>query len=298
MKSTMNCMKYDNTEYWTDIYKRYGGDLQAVGHPGLSKKLNELKYDSETNTILRSLRDIGNEFRQAGKGRLSILDVGAGGGYWSKVVYDAFHEQGFSVKVTALDISQEALDIVRKRNPHINTVRKDLKTINPDVFSQGFDLVIACYCLHHLINLDDFLNGLRFVGRSVNADGFLIIMDPILTLPFSRFDVIDFPSYQGNGIPRHLYLIEDVLGKEGFYREVMWPAVSFLLNGNIEGYDPFSYTLASILWRALCMLIYRSDRFVQLLSGILFTLDRALKGLNLAFSSNVCVYRKSTSQTL
>ncbi|OEU82933.1 MAG: hypothetical protein BA865_04245 [Desulfobacterales bacterium S5133MH4] len=288
-------MKYDNTEYWTGIHKTYEGHLQAVGHPTLCRKLNELKYQSEGNTMLDSVWGICREFRQAGKKKLSILDVGAGTGYWSKMVYDAFDKEGFHVRATALDMSEDALDIVRRHNPQIDTVQEDLKTINPDLFTHGFDLVISCYCLHHLVNLDDFLNALRFVARSVSIDGFLIIMDPVLTLPFSRFDVIDFPSYQGNGIPRHLYLIEDVLVNEGLCKKEIRHAVSFLLNGNIEGYDWFSYTAASALWRALCVLVYKSESFVRLLSGILSSLDRALKGLNMAFSSSVCVCGRPTS---
>jgi hypothetical protein len=103
--------KYNNTAYWTDIHRRHEGRLQAVGHPTLSKKLNELKYESEANTILRILQDIGEEFRESRKEKLSVLDVGAGAGYWSKVVHDVFQRQGFTVEVSLLDISQEALDV-------------------------------------------------------------------------------------------------------------------------------------------------------------------------------------------
>ncbi len=291
-------MKYDNTEYWTGIHKKHKGHLQAVGHPTLCKRLNELKYQSEGNTMLDSVRGICREFRLMGKKKLSILDVGAGTGYWSKMVYDAFDKERFQVRATALDLSLDALDIVRRHSQHIDTVQEDLKTINPDLFARGFDLVISCYCLHHLVNLEDFLNALRFVAKSVSIDGFLIIMDPILTLPFSKFDVIDFPSYQGNGIPRHLYLIEDVLAKEGLCKRAIRPAVSFLLNGNIEGYDWFSYTAASTLWKALCMFIYKSDPLARLLSGVLLPLDKTLKDFYMAFSSSVCVYRKSMSKTL
>jgi SAM-dependent methyltransferase len=171
-------------------------------------------------------------------------------------------------------------------------VQNDLKTVDPEKFSHKFDLVISCYCLHHLVNLDDFLNALRFVAKGVNLGGFLIIMDPVLTLPYSRFDVIDFASFKGNGIPRHLYVIEDILGKEGFTREIIKPAVSFVLNGNIEAHNWLTYGLASIVWRTLCKLIYKSEALVRLSSGILVALDQALKRTNLAFGSKVCVYKK------
>lgn len=294
VKSKLN--KYNNTTYWKDIHKKNLGPLQTVGHPMLCKNLNRLKYESESSSILSSLQDIGYKFTLMGKKKLSILDVGAGGGFWLKIVNEAFEKQGFRIELTALDLSREALETLQRHNSHINIIQEDLKTINPDIFSNSFDLVISCYCLHHLVNLEDFLNALRFAGRSVNRGGFLIVMDPVLNLPFSKFDIIDFPTYAGNGIPRHLYLLEDILGKEGFFRQVIQPAVSFLLNGNIEGYGWFSYSMASIIWKVLCMFVYKSDPFVKLSTSILLVLDKALKSSNLSFSSSVCVYRKSNSE--
>jgi SAM-dependent methyltransferase len=287
-------MKYDNSTYWTEIHRKYEGKLKAVGHPSLSEHLNRLKYESEANTILNLLNKVGQIFHDRGIGSLSVLDVGAGMGYWSEVVYGAFIEQGFRVSVTALDLSHTALSILQGRNPQMRTIQEDLKSINPDQYGQTFDLVISCYCLHHLVNVDDFVNGLRFSGRSVKDGGFLVIMDPILTLPYSRFDVIAFAAYRGNGIPRHLYLIEDILEKEGFRKEAINPAVSFILNGNIEGYDPLSYATVDMIWRGLGIL-YRSDRFVRLFSWFLVRSDEILKRLRLAFSSSACVYMRSVS---
>lgn len=287
-------MKYNNRGYWRDIHKEYKGALRAVGHPTFSEHLNQLKYESEARTILYCLQKIGTQFNKTEGRTLSLLDVGAGTGYWSGIAYQAFIKQGFCVSVTALDISEDALEILRKRSPHVRTICEDLKTISPDRFIRTFDVVLSCYCLHHLVNLNDFLNGLRFAGRSVKSGGFLMIMDPILTMPYSRFDVIDFSSYKGNGIPRHLYLIEDVLSGEGFSRQAVWPAVSFLLNGNIQGYDPLSYAIASMLWRGLGIL-YGSDWSVRLLSRPLFHLDGVFKSLGLSFSSSVCIFSKSSS---
>lgn len=287
-------MEYNDKAYWTDIHKKYRGELRAVGYPTLSEHLNQLKYRSETNVVLRGLKEISPQFRKAGKEAISLLDVGGGSGYWSDLSYREFLEQGFQVSVTALDISEDALEVFRKRRPQFSTVCEDLRTIDIDRFRHAFDLVLSCYCLHHLVRLDDFLNGLRFAGRSVKEGGFLMVMDPILTLPFSRFDVIVFSSYHGNGIPRHLYLIEDVLSQEGFRRHWVRPAVSFLLNGNIEAYDPLSYMLMRFLWGRLSY-FYKSEHFLGLFSNILIHLDEVLKRLGLAFHSSLCIYEKNSS---
>jgi SAM-dependent methyltransferase len=287
-------MKYNNKTYWTDIHRKYKGELRAVGYATLSEGLNQLKYGSEANAVFHGLKEIRSQFGKGRKKAISLLDVGSGSGYWSELIHRELLGQGFEVSVTALDISEEALEDLRKRRPLFSTVCKDLRTIDIDQFRHAFDVVVSCYCLHHLVHLDDFLNGLRFAGRSVKEDGFLILMDPILTLPFSRFDVLVFPSFHGNGIPRHLYLIEDVLSKEGFKRHGVWPAVSFLLNGNIEAYDPLSYMLIRLLWGGLSF-FYRSEHFVRLFSAILIYLDEILKRLGLGFSSSLCIYKKTSS---
>ena len=285
-------MKYNYKTYWADIHRKYKGKLQAVAYPTLSEYLNLLKYRSETKVVLRGLKEINPHFKKDRGEVISVLDVGAGSGYWSDLIYRYFFEQGFNVNLIALDISEDALEVLRKHSPQFGTVCADLSTIDINRFRQAFDLVLSCYCLHHLVHLDDFLNGLRFAGRSVKEGGFLILMDPILTLPFSRFDVIFSPSYCGNGIPRHLYLIEDILSKEGFQRRWVWPAVSFLLNGNIEAYDPLSYMLMRFLWGSLSF-FYKSENFVRLFSSIFVHLDEILKRLGLAFSSSFCIYEKT-----
>jgi len=286
-------MKYDNITYWMDLHRKYMGELRAVGYPTLSEPLNQLKYRSEANAVLRGLKEVSPQFTWGEKKATSLLDVGAGSGYWSDLICRELLDQKFEVSVTALDISEEALEDLRKRRPQINMVHEDLRTINMDRFRQAFDVVVSFYCLHNLVHLDDFLNGLRFAGRSVKADGFLILMDPILTLPFSRFDVLVFQSFDGNGIPRHLYLIEDVLSRKGFTRHGIWPAVSFLLNGNIEAYDPLSYVLMRSLWAGLSFL-YKSEHFVRIFSAILIYTDEILKRLGLGFSSSLCIYRKTS----
>lgn len=286
------CLKYENSVYWTNLYREYGGALKATGHPLLSEKLNELKYKSESRTFLESLKDIGENFLQSGKSKLSIQDVGAGFGYWTRLAQRHFGEQGFQVDMTALDISREALDILQKDIPSVKLVQRDLKKIDPELFIGRFDLVFCCYCLHHLINVEDFLNALHFVSNSVKPGGFLIIMDPVLTLPFSKFDAFDFFCFKGNGIPRHVYFLEDILYKKGFRRERIKPAVSFVLNGNIESFGLLTYVLANTVWKILCKSVYQSESLVRALSGPLFALDGALKTMKVAFSSSVCVYRR------
>lgn len=290
-------MFYDNQSYWTSLHEKFKGELRAVGHPFLSESLNQLKYESESQTILTSLEKIIGAFKQTGRTELSILDVGAGYGYWTALIYDVLSQNGFRVNASALDISTSALDVLQQRLPYVHPINADLKTIAPDKEKETYDVVFVCYCLHHLTRAHDFLNALQFAARSVKKDGFLLIMDPVLTMPFSRADTLDFQSYHGNGIPRHLYYVDDILAGLGLKRCLILPAVSFLLNQNIEAPDKLSYYAMLFIWKLLCRLD-RIENLVQKTAGIFKYIDLVLKRQHLAFSSSVCVYQKTDSKNV
>jgi SAM-dependent methyltransferase len=285
-------VSYDNRSYWTSLHETLKGELRAVGHPFLSESMNRLKYESEAESVLIGLKKISEEFRQLKRIELSLLDVGAGYGYWTGLVCDSLSQNAFRVNASALDLSPEALRVLQARLPHVNTIHADLRTISPNRSEQTYDLVSACYCLHHLTRASDFLNALQFVGRSVNQGGFLLMMDPVLTMPFSKADTLDFESFRGNGIPRHLYFVDDLLAGLGLRRSFILPAVSFILNENIEAPDRLSFYAMMTIWKLLCRLD-RIENFAQRTAGIFKSVDSVLKRRGLAFSSTVCVYQKT-----
>lgn len=284
-------MFYDNESYWTSLHEKLKGELKAVGHPFLSESMNRLKYESEAESILIGLKKISEVFRQVNRTELSVLDVGAGYGYWTGLVCNWFSNNGFRVNASALDISSEALDVLQDRLPDVNRVSADLRTIVPDRSEEAYDIVFSCYCLHHLTRANDFLNAIQFVGCSVNKGGFLLIMDPILRLPFSNADTLDFQSFRGNGIPRHLYFMDDILAGLGLRRCLVLPAVSFILNENIEASGRLSFYAMMTIWKLLCRLD-RIDHLVEKTAGLLKYTDSVLKRQGLSFSSSVCVYQK------
>jgi SAM-dependent methyltransferase len=290
-------VSYDNQAYWTNLHETLKGELKAVGHPFLSESMNRLKYESESESVVLALKKISEEFWRAKRTELSILDVGAGYGYWTSFVCDLLSRNRFAVNASALDISDEALDLIRDRLPQVNRINADLRAITADQWAEAYDLVFSCYCLHHLTRANDFLNALQFVGRSVNQGGFLLIMDPILTKPFSKADTLDFSSFRGNGIPRHLYFIDDILAGLGLRRCLVLPAVSFILNENIEAPDRVSFYAMMTIWKLLCRLD-RIKNLTESAAGIFRSLDSALKRQGLAFSSSVCVYQKIDPQSL
>ena len=282
-------MTYDNPAYWRALHQTHPEGLKAVGHPWLSEALNQLKYGSEAATLtafLDSHRDLLTE----GAGR-SILDVGAGTGFWTELLQDWFREQGAPPRITVLDISDRALALIKARHPEIETVHADVSTVDASLLSGRFGLVVSFYCLHHLPRIADFINGLRFASRSVAPGGVFLLMDPVLSQPYSPFSGIVFSSHEGNGMPRSLSLIDDVLDRERLDRIALTPAVSFMLNGSIEAGSRMGFALTVRLWRLL-QRPYRSERITRTLAGALGWTDAFLKRHALAFSSSLVAYRK------
>lgn len=282
-------MKYDNEPYWVRMHQRHAGRLKAVGHSSLSEEFNKLKYASESGTFLDVLQGLKSQLNE--KAKLSVMDIGAGTGYWTGLFSDWFKGEGLHAEMSVLDLSLDALKSIQANYPWVEVIQEDLRSVDVSLRSNSFDVVMAFYCLHHLVRIEDFLHGLTFSAKSVRPGGFLMIMDPILTKAFTYHDTLDFASFEGNGIPRHLYLLDDVLSKEGLRKVAMRPAVSFILNGNIEGYSRFSFLICTAIWRAL-QIFYRRSAWTKPIGEIVLSLDSVLKDANLGFSSSLCLYQK------
>jgi SAM-dependent methyltransferase len=281
--------RYDNTSYWRQLHERYPGELRAVGHPWLSEAANRLKYESEAESLAQAFGIVLEGF--SGRRSLDVLDIGAGTGFWTTLVSDMLRREGIDATISVLDISDEALAGLATRLKGIQTIRADLKRDAPGTHEGSFDLVTAMYCLHHLARRDEFANGLRYAASCVRRSGYLIVMDPILRQGYSPFNQIDEVTWNGNGMPRSLEVIDRQLGDAGLQRVAASPAVSFLLNGPIEAGGRSAFAMKQSLWNAAGM-IFRHERATRLASGAFRVIDKALKNSGAAGSSSLCVYRK------
>jgi SAM-dependent methyltransferase len=271
------------------MHQRHGGLLRAVGHSSLSEEFNKLKYASESGTFLDLLHGLKPKLRERAK--LSALDVGAGTGYWTGLFSNWCREENLNAEMSVLDLSPDALKSIQASYPWVEVIQQDLGSVDVSLLSNAFDLVMAFYCLHHLVRIGPFLNALTFSAKSVRSGGFLMIMDPILTRPFTYLDTLDFASFEGNGIPRHLYLLDDVLSKEGLRRVTLRPVVSFVLNGNIEGDSRGAFLICNSIWKMM-QICYRRSAWTKRIGRGVLVLDEVLKNTNLGFSSSLCLYQK------
>jgi len=284
-------LSYDNPSYWRGLHDAMPGGLRAVGYPALSERFNELKYESEARTFTQVLdRRIPRSDTP-----LRVLDLGAGSGYWTRLVDRWARARGAAPRMTAVDLSAPALAQISAALPEVHAIQGDLCLLDPDTFAGSMDLTYVCYCLHHLPRLGGYINALRLACRSVAPGGTLVLMDPVFTLPYSPLDCHNFFEYNGNGVVRHLMTIEDVVQAEGLTRAEVLPAVSYILNGPVQAGGRWRFQLAMRTWFALHR-IYRSESMTRRLSGLLENLDHWLKASGSSLSSSICVYTRPADQ--
>jgi|CZKP01.1.fsa_nt_gi SAM-dependent methyltransferase len=285
-------MQYDNSSYWKNLHIEFGSNLKAVGISSLSLEYNKLKYLSESESLLDVLikthedPDLSNE--------INILDVGAGIGFWTEFLYSFFHNQENLTKISALDISEEALKFIKQKMPFCSTYECDLKTVHPDLFKKEYDLVTVAYCFHHLISLKHYTNAVRFAARSVKECGYFIIMDPVLSKEYSRFYGTDYTTFNAHSLPRSLYILDNIMIEEGFKRIEIRNATSFILGGNMESSTKPGFNIQRKIWNLGYLYLFRHDKIVRQLASFLLWCDRKLKRGKYSNSSVIVTYKKQT----
>jgi 2-polyprenyl-3-methyl-5-hydroxy-6-metoxy-1,4-benzoquinol methylase len=285
-------MQYDNSSYWKKLHIEIGNNLKAVGISSLTLEYNKLKYLSESRSLMDVLDKIYVDRIQTEA--INILDIGAGIGFWTELLYSFFANRNQLVKITALDISKEALNYIKEKRPHYSIYECDLKTVKTDLFNQEYNLVTAAYCFHHLISLKHYSNAVQFAAKSVMKGGYLIIIDPILSKQFSRFYSSDFTTTSTHSLPRSLYILDNLMIDEGFERINIRNASSFILGGNMESFTKFGFNIQRKFWNLGYLFLYRHDKIVKFLEPFLLWLDSILKSGKYSNSSIIVIYKKQT----
>ncbi|MEK7584316.1 MAG: methyltransferase domain-containing protein [Patescibacteria group bacterium] len=125
---------FDDHQYW--VRRTQQGGLKTVGHRRFSTQTNELFYRRVRAALLKLI-----EQRVPDK-RASVLDAGAGIGYYSQALYDA----GFR-EMTACDISEQALATIERP---IKKVVAPLESMRSKL-GTTYDLVLCFDVLYHII---------------------------------------------------------------------------------------------------------------------------------------------------
>jgi 2-polyprenyl-3-methyl-5-hydroxy-6-metoxy-1,4-benzoquinol methylase len=125
-------------------------DDEAQGFEAFSAALRDLERINRMSLAYRpTLRWLDALARRTGARRMSVLDVGAGGGDMLARVADWGVRRGVAVELAALDRSPHAEAHARARHPGLS-----VRWITADLFELGpgerFDAVICALFAHHL----------------------------------------------------------------------------------------------------------------------------------------------------
>ncbi len=284
---------YDNPSHWKAMHTRYGGSLKAVGRSGLSETYNRYKYRSEEETFIQVLNLVLAAGGNSGL-PLKVLEIGAGTGYWLRVVKSSAGEKGIPLKLTALDLSGEALERLSLQLPGTECLTVNAGLAKTDLLAGRFDLVMANYCLHHITNTTQFLNALQLAVNSVKPGGYLMLMDCFIDRPYSPYYSVDPETYTGSGLSRKLDLVDQVCSGRRMKRIMMVDPISYLMNNVLEDKSERAFQKKSRLWRLLHRL-YKSETISRFLMPLVFPVDRYLKNKHRGFSTRLLLYHKQES---
>lgn len=113
--------------------------------------------------MTKTLRDAGRDPRE-----LSVLEAGCGTGS----VLDLLSQAGFG-RLTGLDLAEGMLREAKKRRlPHACWTRALIE--DPPFRSEAFDVIFACFTLHHLYDPQAFF---RLVDRTLRPNGWFFVLE-------------------------------------------------------------------------------------------------------------------------
>jgi SAM-dependent methyltransferase len=215
----------DDKKYWIDRHKKESGRIASVGSISYSEKANYFIYKilTERYKMALGMLDIPKD--------RSALDAGCGIGIFSEFLAS----EGF--KVTAADISQDALD--RIKNDNIQKICSPVSEI--DTGERRFDLVHSFDVLYHILDDKEWERSLENICRL--SKRYVALHERFFKTP----PVISSAHLKA----RTIYETAEILNRNGFYEVLSVPTHMIalrLLTFKISKYFPETF--------------YKTDRFL------------------------------------
>jgi SAM-dependent methyltransferase len=203
-----------------------------------------LKVQEQLEKVFRDLR-----IRMDGK---KVLDAGAGTGVFTKFYVD------HGARVTAVDISEAALRVIRKKCPMASLMCCDLKDL--DYFKESFDVVHCSDVLYHITDDEAWRQTITNLARG--SKRYLILHDQ-----YMRWRALPGWSHVKS---RRFAETKAELSKLGFVERARYP--THIL------YVRFPFTLlANLIPQILCKIdrfLASKDKIQHFASNHLVVLER------------------------
>jgi 2-polyprenyl-3-methyl-5-hydroxy-6-metoxy-1,4-benzoquinol methylase len=169
-------MSFDPRQYWQERLEKHC-DLEGVGCEGRSATMNQFVYRAKARAMNRALSRLSLVLASSD---LSMLDIGAGIGFW----IDYFLAKGIK-SITAVDIAPAAVKFLEEKYCSLETMNFVCADVGgdefPEVIRSRFGLVIAMDVLYHIIESEKFCNAISNIGRVLEPGGYLFLTDILST---------------------------------------------------------------------------------------------------------------------
>lgn len=133
--------------YWKNRHLKYSNTLKSVGCKSFSERANKYSYRLVRERYDKLLNSL------ALSDPVEIIDVGAGIGLY----LDLFVKRQW--RVTATDISPEAINGIKKKRPNVQTVVAKITELNFP--NQKFNIVNCFDVLLHILDEEEWENSIK-----------------------------------------------------------------------------------------------------------------------------------------
>lgn len=153
---------FNQTEFWIKRHSEYKDDPRSVGNAAASRAEN-LNGEKDLQAAVSSLAR-----RFSRMGLVDVLDLGCGYGR----VAGSFISNRMTY--TGVDVSQDALDLAKKRNPKGRFIQGDLRNVE---IKNKYDIVSILYVLVHFVDDSEWEDLIRRACSSLRPGGRLVFAD-------------------------------------------------------------------------------------------------------------------------
>jgi len=171
MKSLLNLVSrikqklhggYDAKKYWQNRLSEFEFDLRGVGNKNLSLKENERQYSEAKKGFLFICNENQIDFRNT-----SVLDIGCGNGFYTKVLKEQGCTKYCGVDITDILLNELRIQFSNYQFDKINVTKDTLKGI--------YDLIIMIDVTQHITNKKKFVYAMRNVRDHLKQNGLFIV---------------------------------------------------------------------------------------------------------------------------
>jgi 2-polyprenyl-3-methyl-5-hydroxy-6-metoxy-1,4-benzoquinol methylase len=249
---------YTPEKYWEGVLREHL-DERGVAYPHLPLSFNRAFYRAQIAAVtqLTSKHDITAD---------KVLDIGAGSGVWIE-----YWERAGSTSVSGLDLTETAVEGLRKRFPSHDFQVGDIGAENLDLAGH-YDAVSAMSVLLHITNDDRWQRAWKNIATLLRPGGHLILMEPILMHDWFGRPFDD----ASNSRARKLEMCESAARAAGLQIIETCPATVLLCNP-IDTRSRATYLAMWFYWAALERLVKGSEPRGKAVGSALGALDVPLR---------------------